>query len=84
LGLYFVKNQRLANEMFFSKLIISFFLIYWYSVISPEEGNIKKPITDNRKTDKEIDSTSILNAFKNGILVDISAISSWEQIMKLV
>jgi hypothetical protein len=50
--------------MFFSKLIISLSHTK-YSVIGPEE-EISKPITDNRKTDKEIDSTSILNAFKNG------------------
>jgi hypothetical protein len=51
--------------MFFSKLIISFFSHTKYSVIGPVR-KYKKPSLTTEKTDKEIDSTSILNAFKNG------------------
>jgi hypothetical protein len=63
-GFIFVKIKDLQMNFFFSKLIIPLFLIL--SIQSSAQSNeiSKKPSVTTERSGREIDSTSILNAFK--------------------
>ena len=53
-------------KCFFSKIIIPFFLILSIHSSAQHQEISEKPTVWKEKSDEKIDSTSILNAFKNG------------------